>query len=436
MVSRRRATRPRVIPRIEPLEYRVLFSTFSAYADFSTAANPNGVWSYGENAGSGLVLDPLPTAGAMAYTGTGTAGTTTVIQANSATQSLTLKPGNPSMAADVRWTAPAAGTYSITGTFSDSTGIASTSVHVLLNGDSLVTGSITPGGTSSIPINQSSVTVSAGATIDFTVGAGTQGYSTVDQTALQATIATTTTPTNNGSLTPSVSGRLPTKPFVSGQRTTPFYQVVRLTNTSNATVRGPVAINLLLSSAPGGEFGDPTIASISRRVALRPNGRTAFAVLVRSLPPNTSGTFYILASVTDPSGDISTAPTSGTITMDLPQHELTAVFGAGIQRRALAGHNLLLPIIVSNNGNVQALTTIGFDVVATATASSIDLGTVNKRVFVNPGRREVLLLVEHVPADAAAGTYSVKGTIDPNFVYNDMTVTNNMFASPLTVTIS
>ena len=100
-------------------------------------------------------------------------------------------PGPDGQKAVVRWTAPSAGRYSITATFSGlSSAGDSVDVHVLLNGasifDSTVIGSPSPTSYSGTQ------NIAAGDTVDFVVGIGSHVHNYEDTTGLSAKIVEAT----------------------------------------------------------------------------------------------------------------------------------------------------------------------------------------------------------------------------------------------------
>jgi uncharacterized delta-60 repeat protein len=190
---------------VEPLEVRRLLASDAA-GDFSTTANPNGVWSYGDLATETSPFVLYPSNGALnvgepiegwftsgdnnpPYVGINT-GTTTV---NTGTVSiptgvLDMHPGPNGEYSDVRYTAPAAGPLTIAVTF---TGIdvdgTTTDVHVLHNGVSLADADINGYG-ATFSKTLAVTAVAAGDTFDFIVGYGTNQTYYSDSTSLSAHI--------------------------------------------------------------------------------------------------------------------------------------------------------------------------------------------------------------------------------------------------------
>lgn len=426
------------VVRTEHLENRLLFATYNALTDFSTTANPNGVWTYGESTSGTFAADAG--VNGTAWAGAGTSNFSSIGKSPLAS-GLVLTPGQTGASADLRWTAPADGTYTLSGTFNDFAGNASDDVSVLVNGVSVVSanvGASVTGGQTDVPIAHSA-TLHAGNTVDFLVGPGSDGWDANDQVSLAITITSGTT--NTSTLTTTVSGRLPTKTLVSGERLTPaFRQVVTLANNGATTVTGPVSINLVMGTTQTFDPNDPVVGSLSRRVNLRAGRSIRFPILIKNLPANVSGDEFLVAQVTDPTGLMSTGASAGTISVKPAFIDLTGAFGA-TPARARAGRRILLPVILTNAGNIQAKGNLDIDVIATGTSSTggtttVDLGTVTKRIVINPARRQRVLLVETAATTLAAGTYTLSGTVDPNHAFNSPTITNNTFTSttPLIVT--
>jgi len=161
-------------------------ASFDAFTDFSTASNPNGVWTYGfeTTLGGALTLYDQPS------------GTT--VWRHSVVQSLGapadfitsttagFHPGPNDEFSIFRFTTPSAGTYSLSSSFSplDTT---TTDVHVLRDGVQIFGGIVDA---SHSPTFSTLLTLGAGETIDFAVGFGENQNFFSDSTALTATLRT------------------------------------------------------------------------------------------------------------------------------------------------------------------------------------------------------------------------------------------------------
>ena len=180
--------------------------------DFSSIDNPNGVWRYGWSMtlGSSLILssssrtrdgvDQWP--GDLAADGNPAEyhnGTSNVILVGGGARfepgQFGLHPGPGGEYAVVRYTAPSAGTVSISAAFSgqDTTGTSS-DVHVLLNGISLLDAFVEGNGARSLVPFDRTLTLKNGDTLDFAVGFGSNGTFFGDSTALAALIQPSAVP--------------------------------------------------------------------------------------------------------------------------------------------------------------------------------------------------------------------------------------------------
>lgn len=168
---------------------------------FSTASNPNGAWSYGSFVESTSTFVPLATSGTdcglpfwagpggfPVVVGNNTGSSVSCSSWTLPTDTLNLHPTDiAGTDADVRWTAPAAGTYTINGSYS-ALDLTTTFDSVLVNGASLFSINIDASTkSSSFALTQ---TLAAGSTIDFTVNccSGLDHDYFNDSTGLKGTI--------------------------------------------------------------------------------------------------------------------------------------------------------------------------------------------------------------------------------------------------------
>lgn len=186
----------------------VIVGPYDLAADFSTAANPNGSWSYGYSTtlGGSLVLhtspSPNPAYSTISNWHTDLGYGVPVILRNSTVSTVTndtgtivLTPGqlasHPGTSGEfsiVRFTAPTAGLFNVAGSFlgADLVG-ATTDVHILLNGSSVFAGNVSGFGVGSGPAFNTNLSLASGDRLDFVVGWG-NGDFTWDSTAIAAVI--------------------------------------------------------------------------------------------------------------------------------------------------------------------------------------------------------------------------------------------------------
>ena len=189
-------------------------STFDPALDFSATDNPNGVWSYGWSIALGTEFNRDTEFGAFALQSIDYPGldywarsnvTLPIVMHNGTPESISVTRGGPSLVftpgelslhpgldnsySVLRWTAPNSGDFEVKSVFEGLEPLgATTDVHVLINGISIYDGFVNGYGDNTQQPFLGAFTLAAGATVDFAVGAGGNGY-IADSTALIATIA-------------------------------------------------------------------------------------------------------------------------------------------------------------------------------------------------------------------------------------------------------
>jgi hypothetical protein len=184
---------------------RINAQTFNLADDWSNTLNPNGVWSFGESPTqgglvtlytvlgshpSGLVewIRAIGTPPAVTYNPTATPIVISTVRWEPGETSF--HPGPSNERSVVRFTAPSAGGYDVSATFSggDFIGPTTSDVHVLINGLEVFGTQINGFGPPSAKSYSASCTLSAGDTVEFVVGVGANGTYFYDTTILSVTI--------------------------------------------------------------------------------------------------------------------------------------------------------------------------------------------------------------------------------------------------------
>ncbi len=198
--------------------------TYDAAGDFSAVNNPNGVWSYGYENTLGDTLNLFsdhfaPTATTSGWNNNISAFVPMVIKNFGAVTDtgfadlviapgqLVFHPGPQDQFGIVRFTASQAGLYNLGSSFVPvTTDGTTTDVHVLKNGTSLFDGLVS--GTYNAPngsdYSNGTLALSAGDTVDFAVGYGTNGSFGSDSTGLSATLTRSDAPVPEASTTVSL----------------------------------------------------------------------------------------------------------------------------------------------------------------------------------------------------------------------------------------
>ena len=383
--GRRRTPRPAVATRavVEPVEDRTLLSTTTLLAttydttqSFSMSANPNGVWTYGSLAS--LAAAPASLA---VYTNEGDVGPIGFNQEwysdaaahapavsadvygflpSVAEGTLDLQPGPAGQYSVARFTAPAAGTASVTFTFAGTDAAASTAdVHLLQDGAVVSSGAIDGGGTGGTFSGSSTLALARGDTVDFAVGGGggpaaDAGTSLVaqvtlavptsaDTSVLDATAAHSTVPTSvvagtklRGSV--SVSLRDRGLAAVTGVDTVDLYAVPAGEPVTAATA---VAFGTLVGTA-------------KRRGTVRAGKTVKLTVPVRPTALQ-AGSYALIPVITDPTGGVSAGNgPGGDVTVIPADVRLEAEVNRVSASAVSAGRPVSLTLQVENFGSVNS----------------------------------------------------------------------------------
>jgi hypothetical protein len=186
-------------------------TTYDISTDFSTASNPNGVWTYGFSTtlGGTLTLYDQPTTDVSGIQNwrsstvqsslvpedfnnpTGGAVTTCTGCIALPAHTAAFHPGQHGEFSAYRFTAPSAGIYLLSATF---VGIdhGGTDVHILDNGTEIYSANIATQGDSSS--HSETRTLLLGETIDFAVGVGIDGTYYYDSTSINGSLTLSAIP--------------------------------------------------------------------------------------------------------------------------------------------------------------------------------------------------------------------------------------------------
>lgn len=160
--------------------------TYDPHTGFSTASNPNGVYTYGYETTVGGALTSFSNGGAANGAGSTwtSPGVDQYLGVYNLSTTILQHPGSVGQYSVLRITVPTTSTYTISGDFANGDN-ATTDVHILVNGVSAFANTIS--GVGSFDAFGFSQTLAAGSTIDFAVGNGGNGYNN-DSTYLSASV--------------------------------------------------------------------------------------------------------------------------------------------------------------------------------------------------------------------------------------------------------
>ena len=200
-------------------------AVYDATADFSPSSNPNGVWTYGTTGVSvGGAFSAHPTASTNAgadiwstgsepnvlHAGAGGWGCCGSVSVDPNT--LSMHPGSGGAYSVIRFTAPSAGTYTISAAFwgNDYVGAngngTTTDVHVHLASGDLFGALVNGYGPGSTQAYGGSVSLGVGDTVDFSVGIGANGNYYYDSTGVDIRVSAVPEPASGAMLMLGLAG--------------------------------------------------------------------------------------------------------------------------------------------------------------------------------------------------------------------------------------
>lgn len=232
-------------------------------------------------------------------------------------------------------------------------------------------------------------------------------------------------------LTGELGGKLPYT-AIAGQNPK-IQQNLLITNSSDSDVNGDVTANLYLSTDGAVDANAIEVGTQGAYVYLRPYDQFALHYKVTSTPNTTpAGNYQVVAQITDPDGNVSYAVSGLTIAISPPSIDLTGSFTKPLK----PGKNgkTKVAFTLANQGNTTAAGTLTFNVYDSTTGSLTNATYIaNDFTKINLKGHKTKNISETIPLPA--GTYQIVIQLDPNNVFNDTNLANNVFASAsITVT--
>jgi hypothetical protein len=194
--------------------------------------------------------------------------------------------------------------------------------------------------------------------------------------ALNATAANVTF--SNEVLKTNLAGNL-----VSGTKTRDTVKLT-LTNTGNIASTGASTVELLLS--PDGTVASGTeIRSLNESIILRPNKTKTVAIPLGTLPAVQTGTYQIVAEITDPRSDITSVATASTVSLAPPTLTLVPTLSAITPGAKGTGS---VTLTITNNGNIppSGKTTIALYPAASVSVHGAFLISESINLPIQPGK--------------------------------------------------
>lgn len=300
-------------------------------------------------------------------------------------------------------------------------------VNFLLNGNSIGSTSVQGDGTAvfsttSLPVGSDSVTASYGGDTTYAGSTSQAVTETVNsapaQPALTAVISKSTLPAT----------------VVAGESVHGVVNV-GLTNVSGATVKGPVMVDLYLSTDGSIDGSSVLIAHATHSLAIA-TGKSKKAVLpIKSLPSTIAdGNYTLLARVVDPSSTPSDSSAGAAVTVSQPIISLSETFtkmtlpqsvAAGAKIHAVAAIKITNTGTDLSSGPTTVALYLSADGQVDGTATLIKSSTKNFKIHPNKSVTDSLSLTE--APSVTPGTYFVIATVtDPKKQLTSVTAANQV----------
>lgn len=124
---------------------------------------------------------------------------------------------------------------------------------------------------------------------------------------------------------------------------------VDITNNGNVPSTGPTAVALYASTTPTFSASDTQLASVDKSLAIKPSASKLLNIPLKSIPAGLAdGTYYIVAKVTDPKGDVTTAASSATFQLAAVTQSISVAFATPLPADPLTSG---ATVILTNNGS-------------------------------------------------------------------------------------
>jgi hypothetical protein len=237
----------------------------------------------------------------------------------------------------------------------------------------------------------------------------------------------------SSNLTATLTGKIPSS-AIAGQKVS-ISPTLTVTDSSSTPVSGKVSAELFLSSSTTIDSSSIAIPGTTKSavVKLKSHAHATLALKASSLPASIpSGTYHLIAQITDPSGNILDAPSSGTITIAPPQIDLTGAFSK--QPVPGKGGKTAITFSVTNLGNIPATGPLPFDIDTSPNqqvAGATVVTTLTKPINLKPHGSTKITETVTLPA----GTYFLLIQLDPNNKFHEVNLANNLLVTGNEITI-
>jgi len=195
---------------------------------------------------------------------------------------------------------------------------------------------------------------------------------------------------------------------------------VDVTNSASTISSGATTVAIYASTDGSIDSSAVKIGSVSRRLKLKSHARSVIVIPIKSLPASLSGSYTLLAQVTDPSGGTSVSSAGSTLTAAAPFINFSEI----LVRATLAASDVTgkktraaVQLRITNGGNIASSgkTTIALYVSPDTTAADGSLvRSVSESIVLKPdASRVVSIPLLSIPGVADGNYHLVARVTDP-----------------------
>jgi Bacterial Ig-like domain (group 3) len=298
--------------------------------------------------------------------------------------------------------------------------VAGTAVTLTATVAPIVAGTPTPTGTvnfvengttiGSGTLNSSGIATFADSSLAAGVHTITAAYvgDTTYTASTSSAITETVTPAPVVAPLSAVFTKLTLAPSVIGGQKTSAKATVVITNGSASTFKGRVTIEI----AAVADGVSTSIRTLPVSVNIKSHKTMTETVPLLTLPNVATGSYQIVATVTDASQNVSTVTFASPVTIAAPVVLLGATAGAVAPATIVPGKSGSVSVVISNMGNIDSTGLLRVNVALVLNGVSMSVGNLSEKVTVKATKPLSAKLHFKVPKGFAAGDYSLVATVN------------------------
>lgn len=235
----------------------------------------------------------------------------------------------------------------------------------------------------------------------------------------------------SSNLSGALTGKIPPS-VIAGQKVN-LSPHLAITDTSTSAVTGNVTAKLFLSTSKSVDSNSIQLASTNKAVKLKAHAHIQVSFKVPTLPATVpNGTYYLVAEITDPSGNTVDAPSATTIAVEPPEISLSGAFA----KTPVPGKNgkTSMTFTVSDAGNITAAGNLAFNIESSPDgllADATQVTTSSKKINIRAGKSMRITTSLVLPE----GAYFVVIQLDPSNAFHEASLSGTVFKTATALTV-